>query len=1045
MNHRPLSWPLACLGVVLLGATLQAQVVPHPYLTLERGERITNWMIGDGMVRRAATYLRELQTQLVRSSSDAIVMREAEVYRASGQRTLVDRTLSPFTLNRPNAPEVAFAHAERGFTALEEGQYDAAAAYLGIAAQHAHREFLTRNDTVYKSLEHAALFWKGASQCNKGLFEEAIESFTQCASVDSAGPYAGRAIFAMGQMYERNGSTQDAADAYARIRARYPRGSVILAARIREAQMYLQRRMPERGMDVLAGIEDLLDAAQRKDSSVLAPQILADDAPEQVHVLRMVALLQRSRYSAALDTALAFLNSYPSSEYRSMVRLHAGYAALHVDSNQLALRELDHVLAEVANDASPIRQQALLYRALALRRCGKADAAGAAFADLSARSDYPYQAQALVEVGQGAYQRGDLEGARKALERAERSSLDPSTTIRARLLLGAVHVEKQRWTEAAAVYERAEQLARTASEEFLPYRERYLAESRLKRGICLAQDNKREAAIKALTEYLGNHPLDEQRDEGTFWLAEMMYRSDLLRNAQELYEEVVNRYTASMRREEAMYGLAWTHFRRREFDKSVAEFGRMLQSYPKSQYAVDALVRRGDGLYITRRYSEAARQYEEAARRSPNSEEGLYAGFQVGQSLYRAGNLAEASTRLRAYVAAHSTSRLADDALYLAGWVAFQQRDDATAIAEFQRLLDAYPDGDQAVRALYTMADAKYNLGDAEGAKEAYRQLMNRYPTHPLAVEAGKGLQMVLVGEGRTDEAIALADQLISADPNSAVAREFAWEKANIFYTGRNYRSAAEELQAYMSRFPDGDRSDDALYMLGKSYLTMEELQQANDAFARLQKQFPHSDLVPASHMDLADYHRDAARADVADSLYAIVQRSYPNDTAEASRAGFERATLARIKGDTLRAVALYRVVADAYAGTEYGDQARYQLSLYYRGIRQPDSARNELAILIRTSHSPMVKANALYDMGDTYARAKLWDDAIMYLERVRTEYSGFEDWFTLSLIGLGACYEQKEEYEKAKQAYAVVAELRPEDDYGKTAIARLKRLEKKR
>jgi TolA-binding protein len=304
---------------------------------------------------------------------------------------------------------------------------------------------------------------------------------------------------------------------------------------------------------------------------------------------------------------------------------------------------------------------------------------------------------------------------------------------------------------------------------------------------------------------------------------------------------------------------------------------------------------------------------------------------------------------------------------------------------------------------------------------------------------------LALVGEGRTEEALAVADALISANPNGPVAQEFAWEKANIFYSGRNYKSAADELQAYMAKFPQGDRADDALYLLGKSYLTMNEVAQAVDAFADLEKKFPSSPLIAGSKLDLADFHKEQARALIADSLYEIVQRKYSADTPSASRAGFERANIARLLSDTVGAIQMYRATADTYPGTEYGDQARYQLSIYYRGLRQSDSAREELAVLVRTTSDAMIKANALYDIGDTYARERRWEEAVEMFERVRTEYAGYEDWYTLSLIGLGAAYEQLDEMEKAKGAYGVVLQLRPEDDYGKTAAARLKRLERKR
>ena len=1045
MNPSPLQWSLAVIGVLLFAISLNGQVVPHPYVTLEHTERLVDKLMLDGSVRRAEILLSTLYTQKLSAASDAVWHQQATVQSRSKQGVLADRTRRHFEVGRPNSPDVAFVLAERGLARLEQEQWSEAAAMLFDASELARNDYVARQAREYKTLVHYTLFWLGVARAESGLFTEAVQAFEQCTVADTVGEYADKAGFAIGQLYERNNNIDEAISAYNRVSKLHPRGCVVIASRIREAQLHLQKQNPERAVDVLVGSDELISADNANDTSVLQPQAFAEYATDEVRILRTAALLQRQRNREALDSARHFLLTTRNSPYTQLVFLQAGYAALHLDSSVIALTYLDSVLKDSTHSLLPAIQQARLYRAVALRKAGREDEAGEAFADLSSQSDYPFQAQALVELGQGAYLRNDAKGAGKILERAERASSDPTTTERARLLLGAVYVELQEWEKASDVYERAIQLAATATDQYLKLRHQYLAEARLKRGICLLQLNERDAAIRALTDYLGNHPKDPQRDEGTFWLAEAMYRNDLLKNAQELYEEIVNKFTASIRREEAMYGLAWTYFRKRDFDKSVRMFSKLLESYPKSNYATDALVRKGDGLYISRRYAEAAEQYRLAAQRAPSSNEGQYAGFQAGQAMYRSGNLDGASELLRRYASENRKSKLADDALYLSGWIAFQQNNDAGAIEQFSKLLSQYPDGDQAVRALYTMADAKYNLGDIQGAINTYKQVVEKYPSSPLAIDAGKSMQTALIGEGRTEEALAIADSWINANPTGQVAQEFAWEKANIFYTGRNYKSAADEFLAYLAKYPDGNRSDDALYHLGKSYLTMDDVAQSLRTFTDLEKKFPKSPFVVAAKKDFADYHRDQQRVRLADSVYAIVQTQFAADTASASRAGFERATIARQMLDTAKAVALYRGTANNYAGSEYGDQARYQLAMYYRGKRMPDSARDELIILVRTSPNAMIRANALYDIGDTYARERKWDESVEVFQRVRQDYSGFEDWYTLSMIGLGSSYEQLGQLDKAKEAYGVIAQLRADDDYGKTAIARLKRIEGKK
>lgn len=1031
-----------CLWLTAVVAT--SQVHEYPYRSCVERERDVVRFLDAGLVRRAYAEVRTLrETTRTSAATDAVRFRRSDIDRSSGNRSSADRTLESFVRERRNSPDLALAWMERGFLSLEDNDATVAATMFDEAAMAAERDISRRDSETFVALAHRARYWQGVSLATTGAYREASDALYACIRVDSAGPYAPRALYAIGQLHERNEDRAAALAAFAEVRRRFPRGSTVVASRIREAQLRIIERRPERALDALTGIESLITAAEVGDTSSIDQQVDLEESREEVLAIRSEAATLRGRESEALDSCRAFLERYPSSPRRWHVRQHAGYNALAIGRFDEALEHFTIILDSVTDESNSIRQLALLYHPVTLRRMGRKNEALEAFAALALRSDYPYQAQALVETGQAAYESGDFDKGRKALERAERDARDPMTSVRAQVLLGAVYVEQQQWTKAAAAYERAEQRALTADSVMLPGRTRYISEARLKRGICLVQSQQTQAAIAALSDFLGNHPTDPRRDEATFWLAEAMYRADLLKNAQELYSEIVDRFTASRRREEAMYGLAWTYFRRRFFEKSVDAFGDLLRDFPDSKYATEAFTRRGDGYYVSKQFRAAAEQYRQAATRSPNSEEGQYSSFQRGQALYRAGDLDEAISAMRAFVRGYTTSRLADDALYLIGWISFQRRDYATAITELESLLAAYPSGDHVVRALYTIADARYNLGETDAALEQYRVVIHRFPSHPLAAEAARSMQYVLLGMGRSDEAIAIADTLINANPTSLAAEEFSYKKAEIFYSGKNYTTAAAELEAYLKKYPSATRADEALYLLGMTYLNMSDVRQAQASFSDLRKKYPESEFVPTSLLELAGYFERTANATSADSVYDIVMTAYKDDSLRASRAGFERASLARLRGDTVKAISIWTLTADRYGETEYGDQARYQLAMYHRRKGASDSARFHLGILATRMDQPLLAANALYDIGVTFVREKRYDEAVVQFQKVRDEFAGIEDWYTLSLLGLGECLEQLQRPSEAVEVYSLIVDLRPDDDFGNSARSRLKRLQK--
>lgn len=976
-----------------------------------------------------ASYLSSVgfdQVQLDRAQ----ILRDRDLPNRSVQQLATvhrDHRLSPFAIR---------AAIEAGFVELEQGNLPSAIDHLEDATTIARRDVSRRSDTSYRTLALQAFYWLGASYALTGRYEDACREWSECAKLSSTNVLAARALFAIAQTHELNGSDSLAFTSYHQVKDAFPRSEYAAESQIRRAVIFLRKRNPVRAIDELQGIDlDLAHFMQTQDSARCA--LLS----EYVSVVRIQSLAMQQRFRQALDSAVRFLPRLPQSPNTSLVRLSMGYAYLNIGRPDSALAQYDSIIASSVDEDSETRHQAILYRGVSLQRLGRSAEAEQLFTSVSVEAGYPYKPHALIEVGQALYERQDFERASKYFERAEREARDASVILRAQLMLGSCLLQRQQWAKASSVYDRAVTLAEQSDPINVSLQPEYLAVARLFKGVSLAQTNQTSSAIAALTDFLGNHPIDARRDEATFWLAEAMYRENLLRNAQEFYEEIVRRYTASARREEAMYGLAWTYFRRRDFTKSSKAFEELITSYPQSRYVVEAMVRRADGLYIGHQFRAAASQYEQASQRGGNTEEAQYAGFQAGNAAYRDGDLDRATRLMRSFVQRYPNSRLADDALYLIGWIAFQQQQDADAIREFERLLQAYPDGDHAVRALYTIGDAHFNMGNYDASLQTYRRVMSQYPSHPLAMESAKSLQEVLVGQGRTDEALAVLDTLIGMNPESVAAEDFSWSRAQIFYSGKSYSTAAAELGSYLKKYPSAQRKDEALYMLGKTYLGMNDVAQAVASFRELERTHASSPYVQTYRLDLAYHYANNANVSAADSIYRIIWQQDVSDSASASIAGYELAEHARMRGDTADAIFMYRSTADRFNSSVNGAQARYKLAQLYRRGNQLDSARYHLQILAQRTDQPTVVANVLYDLGTTYFRERDYLRAAEWFMRVREEFAGIEDWYTLSMLALGECYEQLQRKNDAVDAYTTVAELRPDDDYGKTAAARVKRL----
>jgi len=100
-----------------------------------------------------------------------------------------------------------------------------------------------------------------------------------------------------------------------------------------------------------------------------------------------------------------------------------------------------------------------------------------------------------------------------------------------------------------------------------------------------------------------------------------------------------------------------------------------------------------------------------------------------------------------------------------------------------------------------------------------------------------------------------------------------------------------------------------------------------------------------------------------------------------------------------------------------------------------------EFDILATNMDNPLLAAEAQFRIGELWMMGKNYEKASEAFALVRDRFTGQEDWFTKSLLNLGECYEQLGNTDSAAEVYQSIISLRSDDDYGKTAKNRLKRL----
>lgn len=965
-------------------------------------------------------------------AKDKQIILQSDIDITSGNYSIADGRLSEFIIQRDNSPLVPHASLMRALIKFQDENYDRSAALFDYSFKQAQEDFEVRNDSIYHEIAYKSIFWKAVSLTYQGKHQEAIETFQQFVEDYKNTEYTDDAYYNLGRIYEMNRDYEPAIDNYSKLRKLFPESELFVIGNIRLANNYLILRNPSASIAVLGEAENKLNTKQEL--------VFREQAPEMILYLKGETQNLAGNYSQAHSYFQEFNEKYSKSDFINRVNVGSGWALINLEEYDQAIEDFDKVIYS-DEAAFTEKSTAQLYRTIALKKRGDVDQARRELSALVVQPTYPFLGQALLEIGQIYYEENEFEMARRTLERADRETLDAKIAVRVNLLLGATYLEMGLWDKAVNEYKKAELSAENGSDIFMPKKKWYLAEARLKQGIALVKNLRSREAFEPLTKYISDEKNKDREDVALFWLAEAYYTSDLLENAVETYQKLLDKYPNTLRREDALYGLGWTYFRQQNFNQSTRIFNQMIEEYPKSKYNIEVLTRQGDGYYLKKNYSKAAEFYRRASEMAPGTEEGQYSAYQLSHALYRQGSYEQAITSSLNFYSMYSKSPYAPNTLYLVGWIKFQQNKFGESIDNFRFLLSAYPQSGLVPRAHYAIGDCYYNMSEFEKAIESYKTVVEEFPSSSLAPEAFKSIQFCLIALGRDDEAIEILDNYITSNDESPFVEEFRFKKGEMFYQGRKYEDAINEYDDFLEEHPSSDKASEVLFWKGKSYANLNETDKAFETYEKLYKEFPDSDYAPLSILESAILNMEMANIEQADSLFVFLQRKYPKHQS-AAQAGYERAMIRYIVGDTTDAMNIFREVADEYRNTDYGDQSRYRLAMYFRNKGMNDSARANFAVIAKVYENPIIAAEAQYRIGELYMRDTTYPMAVEAFEIVKEKFTGVEDWYSLSLLGLGEAYEALDEFDKARAIYEQLEEWRPEDDFGKTAKRRLKRVE---
>lgn len=302
------------------------------------------------------------------------------------------------------------------------------------------------------------------------------------------------------------------------------------------------------------------------------------------------------------------------------------------------------------------------------------------------------------------------------------------------------------------------------------------------------------------------------RQEALVFAGEVSYRLHRFIQATKVYAEAYNTDSDTYK-QDALYGLAWSYYRREKFSIARELFSEFLKKYPDSRVATRAEFAHAKTYYNQGLYQEAAEELEDFTRNC-NSFLCDNALFLLGEIYSLMGEYRRSGESYERLFSIFPTSTLARESMFRAA----KNYLDAGAYSsvvdigkEFERIGTRDEFYDRTELLVYT---ALFKLGEFDSYIQAMKNFIARYPDSPLVPSLVLDIGGYYETSEMYPEAIEEYSSLLTLLSPDSVWCEASFRLGRVALKGGDVERAEQIINRLLSEFPDSPRAADGLEML---------------------------------------------------------------------------------------------------------------------------------------------------------------------------------------------------------------------------------------
>lgn len=493
-----------------------------------------------------------------------------------------------------------------------------------------------------------------------------------------------------------------------------------------------------------------------------------------------------------------------------------------------------------------------------------------------------------------------------------------------------------------------------------------------------------DLASESWQTFLKDFEKDPKALEARYNLGVCLLQQKQYEPAREQLRQVIDTGREFERRPDAFLNLGWASYSQAIavkndptlFTEAADAFGKLLETYPESGYADQALFFRGESLYLQGKRPEAAEVYQKLIQDFPDSKlraDGLYA---LGVTFEELGRFADAGTTYDQLLTGFPDSKLKDEVRMRKAETLMQTNQLVEAEKLFGEVAQT-ADFASSDHALYRQATCVARQERFEEAGTLFASLPTRFPQSRYLHEAKMASGRAYFRAEKTEEAARAFDETL-ANATSPHRAEAAHWRARLYLKSQQAKEAAELIDKQLET-AEIDKSPFYVNLLLDQADALHEIPERKaetvDLYAKLAEQFPQHAVAPQALYNAAygaletkDYPRGVELANRFIENYPT-NRLIPDVKHVAAECQLQL-------GDTAAAANTFSELTKEGEGREEAGQWQLRQAVALYAEKKYADVVSALETHGKALKTPDEQAEAFYLMGMSQIALQQWDAA---------------------------------------------------------------------